>query len=190
MAHWRIEFDLARSWMNNSIMSFDTPLLNLKERLDDPQDFVDIDICLNETNQMLGIVACIGQTYITHALGDFYPESNNDPRKDTRKMDLIHICSPRVGNTSVSAVELIYHLANYWKHVGEWHNWKPNGRNKNTILGLEKVGISENTDYPCVRAFELIWPNSASDCLSGLSNILIAWRLEAIAYIREEGPLS
>ena len=190
MAHWSVEADLSGSWMHDSITSFNATLSHLEERFHDPRDWFYIDALLSESEQIFGIVACIGQTYITHFMEDLRSDSEMGDLVSKIKWELISQRSSIVVETSVCVVELIYHLGNYWKHGRAWPDWEENPRNKNTIRTLAKAGISKDTDYPCVRAFEHILPHSASDCLSELPNVLMTWRSDTVAYLEKEGMLS
>ena len=86
----------------------------------------------------------------------------------------------------VSAVELLYHVANYWKHSDEWTDWYPVDNRKRTILALQLVGIGEDTEFPCGMAMVQIAP-SLENLFDDLPDMLGSWRKSVVEYLLAEG---
>jgi hypothetical protein len=75
----------------------------------------------------------------------------------------------------VSIVEAIWASANYWKHHEAWPDWEPVGPRKHTIRTLAALGVSRETEFPCLMLLKRL----SGDCSNALSTLLDAasgWR--------------
>lgn len=75
-------------------------------------------------------------------------------------------------------VEIIHAAANYFKHHDEWSSWPENG----TTRLLNKVGITKDTEFPCVEAVTLLCGNTWK--LIVLHQILREWRAHVMGALR------
>ncbi|MEW6252270.1 MAG: hypothetical protein AB1716_16650 [Planctomycetota bacterium] len=71
------------------------------------------------------------------------------------------------------SVESIWAAANYFKHHDEWQNWEKDAR-KDTLRMLKTLGISKETEFPCVEVLRLLQGDDWR--LSELLDVARKWR--------------
>jgi hypothetical protein len=134
---------------------------------------------LEHAEELVGVAFAAAQVYLNSALSVLSKATGRKLDKKFRTPLLQH------GEVldlfpSVCKIEVIYAAANYWKHHDEWENWKPNGRNRDTIETLAKVEVNDETEFPCNRIATLLGGEDYSD-LNWLLEAVSVWRRDAMA---------
>jgi hypothetical protein len=77
-----------------------------------------------------------------------------------------------------SRLILINATANYYKHNDEWGSWSPQNP---TVRSLADYGIDEHTEFPCLRAVELLFGANRAIELGDLLPIVTGWQEHIVA---------
>ncbi len=133
----------------------------------------------DQAETVFGIAFVSAQTYITGTVSDML-EIGGDSAPS--KKEMLALGSTKVG--TLSKVEVINTIANYYKHHEEWSNWSLEGQKKRTIIALNSFGITENTDYPCHKAAQLIWSSEVLCELNEMHKVLIEWRKNLLQHVK------
>lgn len=173
------EVDFSLPWIRDIFRGLKTAVEDISNRLEEV-DWFDGVWANEHLEEVLGVVGTLSQTYINRTWADLGKMGMS--RSSDLKWRLMHDHARKLkAHPEVSAVELLYHLANYWKHRDNWPNWCPECNRKRTILALGSVDITEETEFRCVRGMEKI--NPSVDCLfDDVLDVLKSWRKSVVEY--------
>jgi hypothetical protein len=154
----------------------------VKHDLEEAHEQFTVDDALDHIENLLGIAFIAAQTYITGTVAD----ANHllDSGNRLAKEQLAKNYSDELPGTTVTKIELIDAIANYYKHHDEWDTGSATGRNQRTISTLRGAGIIAEDDFPCRRAAEILWANNDSSDLRPLLSLISDWRQAVIAAYR------
>ena len=175
--HYR-EIDCRAEWMEDLFNSLNHGFSIIQNKLRQA-DYFDGTFAQEQAETVFGIAFVSAQTYITGTISDML-EIGGDITLS--KKEMLAYGSPYVGE--LSKIELINAIANYYKHHEEWPNWNLEGQKKRTIIALNNCGITENTDYPCHTAAQLIWPSEVLCELNEMLFVLVAWRKNLLQHVK------
>ena len=120
---------------------------------------------------VFGIAFVLAQTYITGTVADI---NKLRELRGEKSVDKIHCYSDSLWYLpdDTSPILLINSIANYFKHYEEWDKWPENW----TVETLHRVGIGENTEFPCYVAATKLWNENEIKNLHHLLTIISEWR--------------
>ncbi len=144
--------------------------------------FFSPDDVLEEMESLVGIAFVTIQTYISGAVSD--ANKIAAPKYHFGKDQLLKEFGKELREKHVTNVEVCDAVANYFKHHDEWRSWEPTERNRRTLTILRSAGMNENVDYPCIRAFEMLSPESQMSFVSLLEEVSV-WRKVVIAAVKK-----
>lgn len=173
------QMDFSLSWISDVLRGLGQAAVDLQERERDTDWFDGLSMA-EHLEEILGVAAVLAQTYVNRTWADLGKFSTSRP--PDLKWQLMHSHARKLDNCpDVSVIELLYHLANYWKHSDDWTDWNPVGRRKHTVLALKSVGIHEDTELPCVTGMEQI-SRSLLNLFDDLLDALGSWRESVVEY--------
>ena len=175
-----LEVDYRAETVEEIFLSLDHGFIRYKKKFDD-NEWYDAYWAQEQTESIFGIAYVTAQTYITGTLSDVSKITGHSNRE--KKIEWMFDSCNEVQD-GVSTVYLINTMANYYKHYEEWEEWKAVGINKNTIETLKKLGINEETDFPCWEAAKIISNTDMPFDVSFLGRILIKWRKDLISHVK------
>jgi len=158
------EADYRVDWMKDLFNSLNHGFNSIQEKLNNI-DYFDGIFAQEQAESIFGIAFITAQTYITGTLSDMAAIGGDSK---LQKSEMLSIGSPIITN-EITKILLINTIANYYKHHEEWTGWKVEGHNRKTIKTLNKCGITEDTQYPCHEAAQIVWPTEA---IFELNNLL------------------
>ena len=176
-----IQFNFSDSWVSAVFRGLREAARRIQQQ-HETVDYFDGLFLLEHFEELFGATCVVAQTYMNRTWADI-AKADLKVNAGERKWQMIPMFGRRVGQSKIAQVELVYHLANYWKHCDDWRDWAPqeNEGRYHTIATLAAVGITRDTDFPCVRGLELI--GAATDPLfDELENMLVGWRQAAVEY--------
>jgi hypothetical protein len=140
---WRIEP------LHDVIVGIEAGLAIVRERLE--EEGCDGISALEHAEMLLGLGFVAAQSYVLGSWTDLNRIRNRSARPPVTKSDCyaLDTITVQVGVTRVHAINA---TANYFKHHDEWTVWPQNKTAR--ILGA--IGITKDTEFPCVRAAELL----------------------------------
>jgi hypothetical protein len=158
------EIDWQQSFTRQILRAVDGGLQALEENFHDGLDRAE------HCEELAGIAFVALQRYLASADASFRLVFGtvSEEDRELRKRD----CSSIDG---VPIVEAIWAAANYWKHHEAWPDWEPVGSRKHTISALEALGVSWNTEFPCLALLARLTADN-SDALSTLLDAASRWR--------------
>jgi hypothetical protein len=158
-------FDWRYSWTREALEGLDASLQRLAVSQRDGLDMLEHA----ETLVGLGYVAL--QAYLSSALSDLkvvVGAGCPGPRRLRSERSAV------IPGTVLSFVQVIWAAANYFKHHDEWPSWAPDGKRKDTVEMLAKVGISERSEFPCSELLRLLRQGGWD--LAPLADVVSEWR--------------
>jgi len=159
-----IDFDLDLLKQLINIIDYQLEIISQKaSNVDDADSLGYYDSAEHITG--LGFVAC--QTYMSSVYGYL-------------KIDKQHALSlGPLHSSGQTKVQIINHVANYWKHNNEWSLEKEDNRRKQIEKAFESVGFPVNTDYPISGVlYKIVYPDRAT--FEPIITILELWRNELL----------
>ena len=164
---WRIEP------LHDVIVGIDSGLAAASERLANEDGFDGLTV-REHAEPLFGLGFVAAQSYALGTVSDLNSVrmSRGKPKKD--KLDCYECDSIRVKGR-VTRIQLINAAANYFKHHDEWSRWPTgNDRGAYDTTTLYSVGITEQTEFPCIDAVNLLCGKSWE--LIVLHEIMREWR--------------
>ncbi len=159
------DIDWMHGWLVDVLLALDS---SPKDDLPDGLDVLEV----TEFAWGLGFVAC--QAYIEDAVSSIMRLGGSSLPTDRNKVKFKCLKTGElVSGTSVTKVQLIYSLGNYFKHHEEWPDWTLEKPRKWTIQDLAAAEIDEGTEFPCHDGGLRILDGRR---LPELASILRAWR--------------
>ncbi len=148
----------------------------IRKRFEDEKDeLFDVDSALEHLEDVYGTARVLAQTYINRTWAEI-EKAFPGVKKDNEKFEFDR---NRINGCGIGQVELLYHLANYWKHHDEWpRDWNPANMRPGTTKPLNAAGITHETDFVCVRGLEKIDRNP----LDKIETILPDWRQATVSH--------
>jgi hypothetical protein len=146
---------------------------DLEESEQSDAPYFEVEIALDQVDALLGIAFVTAQTYITGTVSDL----NLGPeivRKSRKEQLLKNYCDYLPGLT-LTKLELVDAMANYFKHHDEWPDWSASGPHQRTVTVLRSVGIDENDHCLCVEAANILLQHEDWN-LTELLQLLSTWR--------------
>ena len=165
---WRIQP------LRNVIVGINAGLAAIQKRLD-TEGWFDGIWAREYAEPLFGLGFVAAQTYALGTVTDLISvrmsrgKSKEDKLEEFKKV--CYACDTVVLRGGVKRIQIINASANYFKHHDEWGARWP--RNYNTET-LDKVGINEKTEFPCIDAVDLLCGTSWE--LIVLHQILKEWR--------------
>jgi hypothetical protein len=94
---------------------------------------------------------------LNRILGRGKPKITDKEAKKVFKLDC-YSCDPVILKESVTRIQLISAIANYFKHHDEWPQWPTSKKDQgfHDTQTLARVGITQETEHPCVEATNLL----------------------------------
>jgi hypothetical protein len=167
---WRIEP------LHDVIVGLDAGLEAIRKRSEE-EEYFDAGWALDFAEPLFGVGFVVAQTY---ALGTW--TDLNRIRASAGKLPLdkrhCYASDPITVVGGATRIETIHAVANYFKHHDEWSQWP---KNETTRL-LDKIGITQDTELPCVEAVNLLCGNTWK--LIVIHQILIEWRAHVMGVLR------
>jgi hypothetical protein len=140
---WRIEP------LHDVIVGIEAGLSIVRERLEEEGD--DGITALEHAEMLLGLGFVAAQTYVLGSWTDLNRIRKSSARPFVTKSDCYASDTIRV-QVGVTRIHAINATANYFKHHDEWRVWPQN----ETARILAAIGITKDTEFPCVCATELL----------------------------------
>ena len=176
-----IQFDFSGSWVS-AVFKGLREAAHLIQQQHETEDHFDGLFLLEHFEELFGTTCVVAQTYVNRTWADI-TKADLKVNPGEGKWQMIPTFGRKIGQSKIAQVELVYHLANYWKHCDDWRDWAPqeNEARYHTINVLAAVGITQDTDFPCARGLEMI--STGTDALfDELETILFGWRQAAVEY--------
>lgn len=126
---------------------------------------------LEYSETVFGIAFVLAQTYITGTVTDINELREHRGEKPIDKI-ICYSSSLWYLSNEISPILLINSIANYFKHYDEWDIWPANL----TVKTLHRVGIGEDTEFPCYVAATKLWNENEIENLHNLLTIISEWR--------------
>ncbi len=157
------EFDWRIDPLYDVVVGIDAALAAIGRRMHE-DDWFDGLWAREHVEPVLGLGFVAAQTY---AVGTW--SHLNKIRSSSGKSPIdkraCYGCDPIKVKGQVTRLELINATANYFKHHDEWTGWSDNRAAATTQI-LNRVGITEQSESPCIEAAEVF-------CGSGWEFILV-----------------
>ena len=173
------EVDFRADWVQDLFSSLSHGFITIQEKLN-TIDYFDGLFAQEQAETIFGIAFITAQTYISGTISDMLEINTSS---NISNFDMLEIGSS-LDKNNISKVLIINTIANYYKHHEEWNGWKIENNNKRTIQTLNKIGISESTEFPCHQAAQITCPNEVLCELNYLLIILVEWRKNLLAHIK------
>jgi hypothetical protein len=138
---------------------------------------------LDDSEPLLGVAFVAAQIYIEGTVGDIWRLRNNDtPIGDRQSKRLLAKWLPRgkVVVPGIARVQLIYAVANYYKHHESAYCPRPH-----VLRTLRVAGIAANATHPCSRAANILCGEGMR--LRALCEIVREWRRHAMSMAKKVG---
>ena len=158
---WLISFSLGAKPMNihqidwrveplhDVIVGIEAGLATIRQRLEEEDG--DGITALEHAEPLLGLGFVAAQAYVLGTWTDLNRIRNSSARAPVSKTDCYATDSITV-QAGITRVHVINATANYFKHHDEWTEWPRN----ETARILAAVGITKDTELPCIHATELL----------------------------------
>ncbi len=160
---WRIDP------LESVIVGIDHGLAEIREQLD-TEEFDGDDAC-EHTEPLIGLGFVAAQTYALGTMSDLNRSRTSRGKSKKEKLDC-YACDTVRLKGDVTRIQLINAAANYFKHQEEWKTrWPTESHGAKT---LSCIGITEKTEFPCMRAVEQLCGTSLK--LIVLHQIVKEWR--------------
>jgi hypothetical protein len=158
------------------IVGIEAGLKTVEQRLEDEEGFD--GITANEhAESLLGLGFVAAQTYAVGSFGDLNRIRKSSGKPPLTKSDC-YAADPITVKGGATRIEFINATANYFKHHGEWPQWPTN----ETTRILAGVGITKDTEFPCVIATQLLSGNTWE--LIVLHQIVKEWRANVLSTLK------
>lgn len=156
--------------LHNVIVGIDAGLAAIQKRLDTEEWFDGIE-AREYAEPLFGLGFVAAQTYAIGTVSDLNSVRMSRGKSKEEKLNK-HKCYAHDTfiKGDVTRIQFINASANYFKHHDEWTQWPTN---YDTEI-LDKVGITEKTEFPCIDAVDLLCGTSWE--LNVLLQILEEWR--------------
>lgn len=184
--NYLLEFDFSKSWITTILKGLREVGERIQQKADD-EEMPDGLEMLEHCEELFGVVCVVSQTYMSRTWSQIL-RANKRLNPSEKKWEAIPMFGRKIKDLEITNVELVYHLGNYWKHSDEWENWNPTKNDSSfyTINVLSSIGISEQTEFPCVYGFnELDW--FKNPLFDELEVELFEWRDKTALYHLAEG---
>ena len=167
---WRIEP------LHDVIVGIEAGLRAIQQRMEEEEGFDGL-FAQEHADSVLGLGLVAAQTYILGAWTDLnrlrvHAGQALITKSQCYASDTITIMP------AVTRIQLINAAANYFKHHDEWSDWPSNETTQ--ILG--RVGITKNTDFPCVNATRMLCGETCE--LIVMHQIVREWRAHIFRALR------
>lgn len=157
--------------LRDVMAGFERGLKRIHRRLEE-QSWYDGGHAMDDSEPLLGMAFVAAQVYVEGTIGDVWrmrhangpsnTEASKKFKTECRARDVALI-------PGVTRIQLIDATANYYKHCeGVSGSWPGTART------LARVGITADSEYPCVRATELLCGKEWR--LRVLCNVVTDWR--------------
>lgn len=149
------EFDWRIEPLRDILSGLAAGLAAMDERIDSEDGFDGVS-ARDHVEPLLGLALVAAQTYALGTVSDL-----NAVRMSRRVLEMEKLecygCDTIRLNGGVTRIELINASANYFKHHDEWVRW-PTGKDRgiNDVKILNRAGITEMTESPCIAAVDLL----------------------------------
>ena len=180
MTHW-IQVDFSHSWIS-AVFKGLREAADLIKRRHETEDYFDVLFALEHLEEVYGTTCVVAQTYMSRTWAELAKADLNVSLRESKR-EMVRMFGRMIGESKITQVELVYHLGNYWKHCDNWPDWAPEQKDPryHTIKALAALGITQDTDFPCVRGLELISSTSGA-LFDELETILSGWRQAVVEH--------
>ena len=165
---WRIEP------LHDVVVGINAGLAAIHERLNAEEGFGGVT-GREHAEPLFGIGFVAAQSYALGTVSDLNSVRTSRGKPKIEKLDC-YACDTITIMGGVTRIQLINAAANYFKHHDEWPRW-PTGadRGAHDTKVLSSVGITANTEFPCIAAVDLLCGSSWE--LIVLHQMLKEWRV-------------
>jgi hypothetical protein len=139
---WRIEP------LHGVVVGIEAALTAIREHVEEGGDGV---TALDHAETLFGLGFVAAQAYILGTWTDLNRIRGSSARAPVTKSDCYASDSIKV-QAGITRIHVINAVANYFKHHDEWTAWPKN----ETARIFTAVGITEDTEHPCIHAAELL----------------------------------
>lgn len=161
----------------------------IDELRDRESDYLIVDDCCDQTEELLGLAFVAAQGFITSVKAHVkrLPSQLGKPISIAIGPSILKLV-PAPGNGKYTAVEVINGVANFWKHREEWstkeesHSGRirtvwctDNGHSKATITLVTEIGLSAGSTGNLRKAAELLGVASSFSDLNPIRTALSEW---------------
>ena len=167
---WRIEP------LHDVIVGIEAGLKSVEERLKQEEDFDGLS-AREHAEMLLGLGFVAAQAYVLGVWTDLNRIRKKEGLPPVGKIDC-YASDPVTLHRGPTRIQVINATANYFKHHDEWLAWP----NNETTQALRRVGITENTEFPCVEATQLFCGRSWEFIV--LHQIVREWRAHVFNIFR------
>jgi hypothetical protein len=134
--------------LHDIIVGIEAGLTTVRERLEEEGDGIS---ARDHAETLLGLGFVAAQSYVLGTWTDLNRIRDNSARAPITKGDCYASDSITV-RAGITRIHVINATANYCKHHDEWRAWPHN----ETARILAAVGITKETEFPCIHATELL----------------------------------
>ncbi len=169
------EIDYRIEPLRNVIVGIDAGLATIQGRLD-TEEWFDGDWACEYAEPLLGLGFVAAQTYAVGTVSDLISVRMSRGKSEAENLKNYKCYAHDTFiKGDVTRIQLINASANYFKHHDEWGaRWPTEKPWSYTTETLGKVGITEETEFPCIDAVKLLCGKSWE--LNVLLQILKEWR--------------
>lgn len=175
------EFDWRIEPLRDILSGLVAGLAAIHARIDSEDGFDGIS-ARDHAEPLFGLAFVAAQTYAIGTVSDLNAVRMSRRVLEMKKLECYGCDTIRMKG-GVTRIELINASANYFKHHDEWARW-PTGddRGVNDAKTLNRVGITETTESPCIAAVDLLCGTSWE--LIVFLQILQEWRANLFSTLR------
>ena len=167
------EIDWRIGPLHDVIVGIDAGLAAIHERIESEDGFDGIS-ARGHAEPLFGLGFVAAQTYALGTVSDLNAVRMSRRESEKKKLEC-YACDTIRPKGGVTRVEIINASANYFKHHDEWPRWPTVGdHGAPDAKTLDRVGITERTEFPCIAAVDLLCGTSWE--LIVLHQILKKWR--------------
>jgi hypothetical protein len=152
--HFR-EIDTRIEPLHDVIVGIDAGLAAIHERLGVEAGFDGIS-AREHAEPLFGLGFVAAQSYALGTVSDLNSVRMSRHKAKKEKLDC-YDCDTIAVRGVVTRIRLINATANYFKHHDEWTRWpsaSDRGAYDTDVLG--RVGITEQTEFPCIEVVDLL----------------------------------
>lgn len=172
------DLDYRYDWVATTLNGLESAFSRIQEYADENPWFDGL-WQLEYYEPVFGIAFVLAQTYIVGTVADINKSRGFRKEKSINKL-VCYSDSLLDLPGGTSPILLINSIANYFKHYEEWDKWPSNP----TTETLHRVGIGEDTEFPCYVAATILWNEDEIGNLHNLLTIISKWRKHVVLKYR------
>jgi hypothetical protein len=172
------EIDWRHSSTRRVLHALSDALEDTKHEFHEAQEEHERDDALEYAERVSGLTFVTAQAYIDGTVSDVKKITKSTDK--SLKARLLKACDDRLSGSLVTRIELCDAMANYFKHHEQWPDWSATGRRKATVSVLHAAGITDDDNYPCLKAAKMLSLDQGDD-MEALVALISGWRASVIA---------